>query len=125
MGIRLNSGGKQPPFFWRNMPSIKDESFVYAVLAIVDEIPEGMVATYGQIARLVGSDRNARLIGKILSRADSYGDFPCHRVVNSVGRLAPHFPEQAQRLYEEGVTFRSDGTVDLDRHQWPANSCSK
>ena len=40
---------------------------IYEVLSVVEEIPEGRVATYGQIARLTGRDRNARLIGKILS----------------------------------------------------------
>ena len=59
------------------------------VLSVVADIPEGRVATYGQIARLIGRRRNARLVGKILSQAQDYGDFPCHRVVNAAGRLAP------------------------------------
>ena len=42
---------------------------IYEVLSVVEEIPEGRVATYGQIARLIGRDRNARLVGKILSMA--------------------------------------------------------
>ena len=49
------------------------EELAYEVLAVVEEIPVGKVASYGQIARLVGRDRNARLVGKILSRAESYG----------------------------------------------------
>ena len=32
---------------------------IYEVLSVVEEIPEGCVATYGQIARLTGRDRNA------------------------------------------------------------------
>ena len=59
---------------------------IYEVLSVVEEIPEGCVATYGQIARLTGRDRNARLVGKILSMSEYYGQYPCHRVVNHAGR---------------------------------------
>lgn len=38
-----------------------DESLVYEILSVVAEIPEGRVATYGQIARLIGREKNARL----------------------------------------------------------------
>ena len=53
-----------------------DERLIYEVLSAVSEIPEGRVATYGQIARLIGRDKNARLIGKILSVSSLYGDYP-------------------------------------------------
>ncbi len=91
---------------------------IYEILSVVEEIPEGCVASYGQIARLIGRDRNSRLVGKVLSMAQFYGNYPCHRVVNHAGRLAPHFPEQWERLREEGVTFRKNGYVDMQKHQW-------
>ena len=78
----------------------------------------GRVATYGQIAGLIGRDRNARLVGKVLSMAEYYGNYPCHRVVNHAGRLAPNFYEQEYRLREEGVQFLPNGYVDLKRFQW-------
>ena len=90
-----------------------DEEIVYEILFAVEEIPEGRVASYGQIARLIGREKNSRLVGKVLSRAELYGDYPCHRVVNHAGRLAPHFPEQRERLEREGVAFRSNGCVDM------------
>ena len=65
------------------------DDFAYEVLSVVEEIPEGKVATYGQIARLIGREKNARLVARVLSHAEYYGEFPCHRVVNHVGRLAP------------------------------------
>lgn len=44
-----------------------DKSLIYEILAVVSEIPEGCVATYGQIAALIGRPKNARLVGKVLS----------------------------------------------------------
>ena len=88
------------------------------ILSAVEEIPEGCVASYGQIARLIGRDKNSRLVGKVLSMAEFYGNYPCHRVVNHAGRLAPHFPEQREKLTAEGITFRENGNVDMSKHQW-------
>ena len=98
--------------------SVLNTDLIYEVLAVVEEIPEGHVATYGQIARLTGRDRNARLVGRILSISEYYGQYPCHRVVNHAGRTAPGFAAQRQLLLEEGVEFRANGCVDLSRYQW-------
>lgn len=100
------------------MKRILTERLVYEILSVVGEIPEGRVATYGQIARLIGRDRNARLVGNVLGRAEFYGDYPCHRVVNHAGRLAPGWQEQEALLREEGVTVDSNGRVDLRRFGW-------
>ena len=97
---------------------VLDERLIYEILAVVAEIPRGRVATYGQIARLIGRDRNARLVGKVLSMAENYGNYPCHRVVNHAGRPAPFFYKQEARLREEGVAFLPNGNVDLKRYQW-------
>ena len=45
---------------------VLQEELIYQILAVVEEIPEGKVATYGQVARLIGKDKNARLVGKVL-----------------------------------------------------------
>ena len=95
-----------------------DEGLIYEILSVVEEIPEGNVATYGQIARLIGREKNSRLVGKVLGMAEYYGDYPCHRVVNHAGRLAPHFYDQKERLLAEGVTFNRNGNVDMKKHQW-------
>lgn len=100
------------------MASVLNEDLIYEILSVVEEIPRGKVASYGQIARLIGQDDHSRLVGRVLSRADSYGDYPCHRVVNHAGRLAPHFRRQRELLLEEGVRFKENGNVDMKNFQW-------
>lgn len=100
------------------MKKILDEPLIYEILSVVDEIPEGAMATYGQIARLIGREKNARLVGKVLSMAEYYGRYPCHRVVNHAGRLVPGWPQQRQLLLEEGIPFKDEYHVDLKSCQW-------
>lgn len=100
------------------MGAVLDDDLIYEILSVVEEIPEGKVASYGQIARLIGRENNARLVGKVLSRADYYGEYPCHRVVNHAGRLAPGFWEQRKLLLAEKVKFRDDDHVDMRACQW-------
>ncbi len=100
------------------MNRVLTEQLIYEILSVVEEIPEGCVASYGQIARLIGRENNARLVGAVLSRAEYYGSFPCHRVVNSAGRTAPSWHEQRALLLSEGVEFKENGCVDMKRFQW-------
>ena len=100
------------------MRNITDDNLIYQILSAVEEIPFGRVATYGQIARLIGRDRNARLVGKVLSMSSFYGQYPCHRVVNHQGRMAPGWPEQADLLSDEGVPLLDDTHVNLKQCQW-------
>lgn len=97
-----------------------DDRLVYEILSAVEEIPYGHVATYGQIAKLIGRERNSRLVGKVLSMSELYGEYPCHRVVNHAGRPAPHFYDQVDRLREEGVKFLPNGCVDMKTYLWNA-----
>ena len=95
-----------------------EERLIYEVLSVVAEIPPGKAATYGQIARLTGREKNSRMVGKILSMSQSYGQYPCHRVVNHAGRTVPGWPEQRILLQQEGVQFKPDGNVNLRLCQW-------
>ncbi len=95
-----------------------NEEFIFQILSIVEEIPKGSVATYGQIAKLSGYDKNARLVGKVLGISEYYGRFPCHRVVNGQGRLVPGWLEQRELLVSENISFKINGNVDLKKHQW-------
>ena len=93
-----------------------DEGLIYEILSVVEEIPEGCVATYGQIARLIGRDKNARLVGKVLSMAEFYGKYPCHRVVNHAGRLVPGWKEYLLR--QEKVPLKDESHVDIKKCRW-------
>lgn len=107
------------------MRKVLNDRLVHQILSVVSCIPLGSVATYGQIAQLIGRERNARLVGRVLSQAGLYGKYPCHRVVNSAGRLAPAWEEQRHLLWAEGVTFKTNGCVDLKKHQWRPTDISK
>ena len=90
---------------------------------MVSRIPRGKVATYGQIARLAGNPRAARIVGCALHTSPDCGGIPCHRVVNREGRLAPapaFGGTDAQRglLEAEGVRVRAEGYVDLEKYRW-------
>jgi len=93
-----------------------NEEFLSRIYAIVEEIPYGCVATYGQIARLSGYDKNSRLVGKALGYA--YDGLPCHRVVNATGRTAPGWKEQKELLLRENIKFKMNGEVDLKSCKW-------
>ncbi len=81
------------------------EKFNEEVYQIVREIPAGKVITYGEIARLLGTPQYARRVGRAMKLSPRTPYVPCHRVVNSQGRLAPGWKEQRLLLEEEGVLF--------------------
>ena len=88
---------------------------------IVRKIPFGKVATYGQIARMVGNPRLSRAVGYAMHSAPE--DVPCQRVVNRFGGLADVFSplgkETHRMLLEiEGVEFKADGCVNLEKYLW-------
>jgi methylated-DNA-protein-cysteine methyltransferase-like protein len=93
---------------------------------VVRQVPEGRVASYGQVARMLGEPRKARFVGFALHASPGMaGGVPCHRVVFKDGSLAPGFafggPDEQRRLLEgEGVSFLPNGRVDMDRCAWEA-----
>ena len=93
------------------------------ILATVDSIPPGSVASFGQVAREVGLPRHARFVGRVL-REDAGGTgVPWWRVVGADGRI----PErgdgsegavQRRRLVDEGVRFDPRGRIRMGEHAW-------
>jgi methylated-DNA-protein-cysteine methyltransferase-like protein len=96
------------------------ESFYDRVYAMVRRIPRGRVATYGQVAALLGVPRGARAVGWALRGIGKReARIPWHRVVGHGGRISldgrASGLEQRRRLRTEGVRFVS-GRVDMARH---------
>ncbi|WP_230198382.1 MGMT family protein [Luminiphilus syltensis] len=99
----------------RCMSTLLDPTRVHTVVA---RIPEGRVASYGQIAELAGYPRRARWIGKVLSAIPSDSALPWHRVIASSGQITcPRAQDAAQRLKAEGVSV-SKRRVSLTRYRW-------
>ncbi len=93
-----------------------------AIYNVVRDIPRGRVATYGQVAKIVGNRRLARVVGTALHHNPDPDTIPCHRVVNREGRLADKYvfggsDVQRQLLISEGVEVK-ENFVDLDKYQW-------
>lgn len=101
--------------------SAQPAGFVEAVLAVVADIPAGRVATYGDIAALLGS-RGARAVGQVMARYGS--DVPWWRVVRAGGRPPAGHAEIARPHYEaEGIPLRQTGDddgyrIDLAASRW-------
>ena len=85
------------------------ENFDREVCAVAAQIPHGRVATYGQLARLIGFPAHARRVGRALAAAPP--EIPCHRVVDTRGG-------QRELLEAEGIRFRGNGRLDLNRYGW-------
>ena len=94
------------------------DTFQQEVYNVVSAIPQGRVVTYGQIAYLIGKPLCSRMVGQAIHNVPSELHLPCHRVVNSQGRLAPCWEEQRILLEEEGVKFKPNGCVDMKASQW-------
>lgn len=88
------------------------------VLDIVSQIPPGKVMTYGHIAALAGWPSHSRMVGRTLRYSPEAVQLPCHRVVNQEGRTAPGWSLQRTLLESEGVTFKNNGHVDMQKYLW-------
>jgi Predicted methylated DNA-protein cysteine methyltransferase len=89
---------------------------------MVRQIPEGKVASYGQIAELAGNHRWARVVGYALHAVPEGSNIPWHRVVKKDGEVFEGADSlggrrQTELLRDEGVGF-TDGRVDMKKYQW-------
>jgi methylated-DNA-protein-cysteine methyltransferase-like protein len=98
-----------------------EAGFFERVYRLVEQVPPGRVATYGQIAALLGVPRGARAVGWALRALPERraATVPWHRVVGAGGRISPRAgggpAVQRRRLRAEGVRFLGEG-IDLSRH---------
>ena len=93
------------------------------ILQVIALIPYGKVASYGQIARMAGLPKHARLVGYLLKHLEAEADIPWHRVINSQGKISlsklNESGENVQRLklVAEGVMVIGD-KINLKQYQW-------
>lgn len=102
-------------------PSLRER-----IYEVVSRIPEGRVATYGQVAELAGMRGHARQVGYALHGLAVGSAVPWHRVINARGEISPRSaggPDLAQRAYleAEGVEFDAGARIDLARFRWRAH----
>ena len=93
------------------------------IYSVVDQIPYGRVASYGQVAALAGQSGQARQVGYALNVLPAKSGIPWHRVINAKGEVSPRSEGcwddfQRHLLEEEGVVFGANGRVDLVQFRW-------
>lgn len=99
-------------------------NFYEQVFEIARLVPKGRVTSYGAIAKALGAQGSARLVGYAMSNShEVYPKVPAHRVVNSSGLLTGKFhfspPERMQQLLEkEGITVENDKVKDFKKIFW-------
>lgn len=92
------------------------------ILATIARIPEGSVATYGQVAKEAGLPGRARLVGYVLRVSPLGAEVPWHRVIAAAGRISirrgggPGL--QRELLLSEGVEIDSRGMIELSTYRW-------
>lgn len=102
-----------------------NDSIFDEIYDVVKLIPEGRVATYGQIAALVGRPRHARQVGYALAALSEDHEVPWHRVINAKGEVSarahPDYEEYQRVLLEdEGIEFGLHGRISLKTYRWEA-----
>lgn len=93
------------------------------ILSVVQTIPEGKVATYGQIARIAGIPKNARQVGYALHGVSEGTDIPWHRIINTKGQISfpvdsSNYAIQRALLEAEGIRFSLQSRISLKKYQW-------
>lgn len=97
---------------------MEEESFFKRVYRVVERVPRGKVASYGQIAWMIGSPRAARQVGYAMRRCRE--DLPWYRIVRADGSIVGgvYEPLCRQMLKAEGISFLADGRVDMKLCCW-------
>jgi methylated-DNA-protein-cysteine methyltransferase related protein len=98
------------------------DSVYERIYAAVRRIPCGKVATYGQIAKIVGRC-TARMIGYAMAALRGRTDVPWQRVINAKGEISARSGgdgaiRQRRLLEKEGIRFDRGGRVDFKRYRW-------
>lgn len=93
-----------------------------SILQVVASIPQGKVASYGQVAKLAAYPSHARYVGTVLKNLPLDSKLPWHRVVNSKGEIAftensAAYKKQKALLEKDGVVIKS-GKIAMRVYAW-------
>ena len=99
----------------------RDNKLFARIYQVVKQVPRGKVASYGQIAQIVGKGCDARMVGYAMAGTPEGSDVPWQRIVNREGKIS--LPGkggeiQRMRLEAEGITFDARGRIDMKRFGW-------
>ena len=99
------------------MENIKDKVYEY-----LKTIPKGKVVTYSQIGEFLGNKNLARVVGNVLHKNNDVKNYPCYKVVNSLGKLSKNYAfggivGQKKFLTQEGIEVKNN-VVDLKKFQY-------
>lgn len=104
----------------------RGQNLYFKIYGMVRRVPRGHVATYGQIARLIGAPRSARVVGWALRTLKPGTNVPWQRIINQAGmisieNMSTPKEHQVALLKQEGIEIEErDGNywIDLDRFGW-------
>ena len=101
----------------------KNDNFFERVYSVARQIPYGKVTSYGEIAKVLGAARSARMVGWAMNASHNLEDVPAHRVVNRIGLLTGkhHFDGtnlMQQLLESEGIEVIDNQIIDFEKHFW-------
>lgn len=91
------------------------------IYLVVQQVPQGQVTTYGQVAEIVGRGVDARVVGYAMAGLPGDLDVPWQRVINRQGKVSltgRSGEAQRQLLDAEGIEFDEQGRIDFNRFGW-------
>jgi methylated-DNA-protein-cysteine methyltransferase-like protein len=102
---------------------MKESNFFERVYVVTKKIPYGRVTSYGAIARYLGAERSARMVGWAMNASHGQEDIPAHRVVNRKGLLTgkTHFEGtnlMQQLLENEGIEVKNNQIIEFESLFW-------
>ena len=107
------------------MSKKRPNDFYQRVYEVVAQIPTGKVTSYGAISKYLGVESGARMVGYAMNNyvSEELGyEIPAHRVLNRLGQLTgrAHFEGDTmrERLVQEGIEFKGEYTVNIEKHFW-------
>ena len=115
------NGRREPGEYQGDEMTERDKNLFLRIYELVRQVPRGCVASYGQIAEIVGPGCDARTVGYAMAGTPEGSDIPWQRIVNREGKISlpgPGGQIQRMRLEAEGVAFDARNRIDMAHFGW-------